>query len=391
MRIAGIIAEYNPFHRGHAWHVQRTREMTGCDFVVACMTGHFTQRGEPTPWSKWARARMALASGVDAVFELPALFAVRTADAFARGGVAILGGLGCDALSFGSETDDTALLGAMAELRRNEPEALSEAIHAKLDAGLSHARARGEALAEALGVDAEAVNRPNVILAAEYLRAIREQDLNMAVVAVRRVGDYHDDEALDGFASASAIRAAIARGETDAALAALPESTRPFAAPDAMHPMDDMLLYALRGKRLEELAALPDVSEGLENRLYAACRENSGREALLDALKCKRYTRARLSRLLTHALLGFDRALIEAHAMPTYARLIGMRSGAEELLTELSRRSKLPIVTRATELSGDPVFELECRATDAWSLLHDAPDQRRAGREYTERFVRNAL
>ncbi len=387
MKIAGIIAEYNPFHKGHAWHVQRTRALTGCDFVVACMAGHFTQRGDPTPWSKWARARMALASGVDAVFELPALFAVRTADAFARGGVAILGGLGCDALSFGSETDDVALLSKMAELRRSEPAALSGAIRAKLDKGLSHARARGEALAEALGVDAEAVSLPNAILAAEYLRAIREQGLNMQAVAVRRVGDYYDDEALDGFASASAIRAAIVRGETAAALAALPETARPFAAPDAMHPMDDVLLYALRGLRLEELAALPDVSEGLENRLYAACREASGREALLDALKCKRYTRARLSRLLAHALLGFDKTLIEAHPMPTYARLIGARSGAEALLTELSRRSKLPIVTRATELQGDPAFELECLATDVWALLHDAPELRRAGREYRERFV----
>ena len=125
MKIAGIVAEYNPFHRGHAYHVQQTRRLTGCDFVIACMAGHFTQRGEPALWSKWARARMALASGVDAVFELPALFAVRTADAFSRGGVAILGGLGVDALSFGSETDDRVLLSLLADLRRSEPEALS--------------------------------------------------------------------------------------------------------------------------------------------------------------------------------------------------------------------------------------------------------------------------
>ena len=388
MKIAGIIAEYNPFHRGHAWHARRTREVTGCDYVVACMAGHFTQRGEPTPWSKWDRARMALASGVDAVFELPALFAVRTADAFARGGVAILGGLGCDALSFGSETEDMALLAAMAELRRSEPQALSEAIRAKLDAGLSHARARGEAMAEALGVDADAINRPNAILAAEYLRAIREQGLQMRAVAVKRVGDYHDGATLDGFASATAIREAMARGEVDAALAALPESARPFAVPEALHPMDDILLYALRGMTIDELAALPDASEGLENRLCAACREASGREALLDALKCKRYTRARLSRLLTHALLGVDRSLTGAHPMPAYTRLLGARDGAEGLLSELARRSGLPIVTRAVELKGDPVFELECRATDVWALLHDAPDMRRAGREYTEKFVR---
>ena len=132
MRIAGIIAEYNPFHNGHAWHIARTRE-AGYDGVIVCMGGHFTQRGEPAMLSKWDRARMALACGADAVFELPALFAVRTADAFARGGVAILGGLGADALSFGSEIDDMALLqkrlaalrerGARSRVRCDRPEA----------------------------------------------------------------------------------------------------------------------------------------------------------------------------------------------------------------------------------------------------------------------------
>lgn len=383
MTIAGIIAEYDPFHRGHARHVEQTRRLTGCDWVVACMAGHFTQRGEPALWSKWARAQMALASGVDAVFELPALFAVRTADAFALGGVTVLGGLGCDWLSFGSETEDMDLLRRLAALRAREPETLSAAIREKLDGGLSHARARGEAVAELLGIEPEAVNRPNLILAAEYLRAIEAGGYAMTPVAVRRVGDYHD-EAVGPVASATAIRGAFLRGDAAAALDAMPVPVRP----DALHPMDDLLLHTLRGMRLDELAALPDVSEGLEHRLYDACRVAATREGLLEALKCKRYTRARLSRTLTHALLGMDRALATAHPAPTYARLLGVRAGAEPLLKELSRRATLPVVTRATELKGDPVFELECRATDTWALLHDAPEQRAMGREYTEKFVK---
>ena len=385
MKIAGIIAEYNPFHNGHAWHVDETRRRTGCDSVVACMAGHFTQRGEPTPWSKWDRARMALAGGVDAVFEMPALFAVRTADAFARGGVAILGRLGCDALSFGSETADLALLRTLADWRAEEPEALSRAVRANLDAGMSHAKARGEAVAALLGVEPEAVNRPNLILAAEYLRAIAGGGFAMEPVAVERRGGYHD-AAVGEYASAGAIRVAIARGDAASARAAMPDWTEP----DAMHPMDDLLLAALRRMDLEQLAALPDVSEGLEHRLYAACREASGREDLLDRLKCRRYTRARLSRLLTHALLGVDRAFVEAHPAPAYARLLGAREGAGPLLKELSARAAIPIVTRATALRGDPVFDLECRATDAWALLHDAPECRRMGREFTAKFVKES-
>ena len=385
MRIAGIIAEYNPFHNGHAWHIARTRE-AGCDAVIACMVGHFTQRGEPAILSKWDRARMALSCGADAVFELPALFAVRTADAFARGGVGILSGLGVDVLSFGSEIADMDLLQNVAALRANEPEAVSAAIARKLDAGISHARAWGEAVGDYLGVPAETLNHPNAVLATEYMRALEAGASPVRPLAIPRRGAYHD-AAMGEFASASAIRRAFARGAVDEALAAIPEAARPWAKPDALHPMDDMLLYRLRQMSLEALAVLPDVGEGLEHRLHRLCREASGREALLDKLKCKRYTRARLSRILTHGLIGIDRAALEVVSGPTYARLIGMRRDAAALLRELKARATLPIVSGGGSLRGDACFEWECRATDIWSLLHDDARLRVAGREYTEKFV----
>lgn len=384
MRIAGIIAEYNPFHRGHAWQIARTRE-AGCDRVIVCMGGHFTQRGEAAILSKWDRARMALACGADAVFELPALFAVRTADAFARGGVGILAGLGVDVLSFGSEITDMPLLRALASLRDREPEAVSAAISQELDAGMAHARAWGEAVGAYLGVAPELLNRPNAVLAAEYIRALERLAPAVTPLAIPRQGDYHD-AAMGAFASATAIRAAFARGDVSQALEAIPEPARPWANPEALHPMDDMLLYRLRQMTPEALAALPDVGEGLEHRLYRLCRSASGREALLDGLKCKRYTRARLSRILTYALLGLDRAALEAAPQPGYARLIGLRRGSEGLLGALKVRAGLPIVSGG-DLRGDPCFEWECRATDTWSLMHDDPRLRIAGREYTEKFV----
>ena len=385
MKIAGIIAEYNPFHNGHAWHIARTRD-AGWDRVVVCMGGHFTQRGEAAMLSKWDRARMALACGADAVFELPALFAVRTADAFARGGVGILDGLGVDALAFGSEIADMATLRALAALREHEPESVSAAISEGLDAGMSHARAWGEAAGNYLGLPAEALNRPNALLAAEYLRALDGCHSRMTPLAIPRRGDYHDDTP-GAFASATAIRAAFARGETALALQGIPEPVRPWARPDALHPMDDMLLYRLRQMTPGEMAALPDMGEGLENRLYRLCREAPGREALLDGLKCKRYTRARLSRMLTYALLGLDGDALKAVRRPAYARLVGIRRGAEALLRELKARATLPIVSGGGALRGDACFEWECRATDVWSLLHDDPRLRAAGREYTEKFV----
>lgn len=387
MKIAGIIAEYNPFHNGHALHVRRTREATGCDYVIACMDGHFTQRGEAARFSKWARVRMALSCGVDAVFELPALFAVRPAEVFATGGVAILDGLGANVLSFGSETADMGALNALAEVSLNEPEQVSEAVRRGLEAGKSHARARGEAVAGYLGLDPEALNKPNAILAVEYLRALRRRGSRMEAAAIERVGGYHDQE-LGTFASASAVRAAFDRGDAEGALSAIPGNARPFARPDAMHGMDDILLYRLRDMSPEALAGLPEVGEGLENRVGKLCREHATRQALLEALKCKRYTWSRLSRTLTQALIGMDSGLAAACPEPPYARLLGVREDARPLLRELGARASIPIASSAEALRGNPCFELECRATDLWALMHDQPAERLPGREFTERFVK---
>ena len=194
MKIAGVIAEYNPFHSGHAWHLAQTRARTGCDYIVICMAGSYVQRGEAARLDKWARAQMALHCGADAVFELPTLFAVRTADAFARGGVGVLGGIGADVLSFGSETDDLDLLKQLAGLRACEPANVSAAIQEGLAAGKSHARAQGEAWAAHLGVDAGLLNAPNMILGAEYLRGLGYDAIADIVEVHMRYPEFNDVE-----------------------------------------------------------------------------------------------------------------------------------------------------------------------------------------------------
>lgn len=384
MRIAGIIAEYNPFHNGHAWHMAETRRRAGCDYLVVCMDGHFTQRGEAAIQSRWDRTRAALRCGADAVFDLPTLFAVRPADAFARGGVGVLGGLGVDVLSFGSEADDITLIEKLADIHIKEPTSVSDDIQRGLSAGMTYARARGEAVSKYLGLPAEALNGPNLILAAEYVRAIREGGFSMEPMAVPRRGGYHDTH-MGEWASATAIRSAFEQGRYEEAFQCLPEAAR--IPPDGLHPMDDLLLHRLWAMDIADMAALPDMAEGLEHRLYRACRTATTRAALLDVLKCKRYTRARLSRMLTYAALGVTRAFTQAHPAPTYARLIGMRRDAKPLLKALEARARIPIVANPTQLRDDPVFQLECRATDFWALMHDAPERRLPGREFTEKFI----
>ncbi len=388
MKIAGVIAEYNPFHSGHEWHLAETRRRTGCDFVVVCMAGSYVQRGEAACLSKWARAEAALRCGADAVFELPALFAVRSADAFARGGVGVLEGLGVDALSFGCENAQLQTIEALAELREHEPEALSDAVRRGLAEGKSHARARGEAVAAMLGMEPEALNAPNLVLAAEYVRQLRRRSSAMEIAVVPRAGDYHDADVRAPFASATAVRAALAEGRKEEALAAVPEAAREILSrAGSMHAPDDLLLWRLRQTSEAELAALPGVAEGLERRIFRCAAVASTREELLDALKCKRYTRARLSRILACALLGLTNALAERHPEPEYARLMGMRRDARPLLSELKRRAKLPIVSDPVRLQSDECFRLECRATDLRALQCDDPSERRAGQELTRKFV----
>lgn len=389
MKIAGVICEYNPFHRGHAYHLAETRARTDCDYIVACMTGSFVQRGEAACLSKWTRAEMALRSGADAVFELPALYAIRTADVFARGGVAILSGIGADVLSFGSETADMHLLESIAELRENEPECVSNAIRRGLSEGKSHARAQGEAIAEYLNLNPELLDSPNLILACEYLRAIHALSARIQPIAIRRAGDYHSGETGAGYASATAVRRLLRMGEMKRAAAELPETVQ-FALREwkGMHAPDDLLLHCLRSMTESEITALPDVSEGLENRVKRAASEAFDRESLIEKLKCKRYTRARLNRLCAHAMLGLTRALAERHPTPEYARLIGMREDARPLLRELKRRAQIPIVSSPKALVNSEVFALEARATDLRALCMNAPEQRTQNTEWTAKFVR---
>ncbi len=392
MRVAGVIAEYNPFHNGHRHHLNETRRATKCDYLVVALSGAFTQRGEPALVDKWTRAQMALSGGADLVVELPAVFAVRTADHFARGGVELISALGAEWISFGSETGSLRALNEMSRVLAEEPPVLRSAIRARLAEGKSHARARGEALAEYLNLPAASVNAPNTVLALEYLKANRALEKPMKVAVIRRTGAGYHSRELGPTASASAIRAALRDGREREAFAAMPETSAQLireAGPDAMarpDALDSLLLYRLRSLEAAQIAALPDVSEGLEMRVKRLSAQAPDREALLSALKCKRYTMARLSRLCVHALIGMDRALTDAVVCPPYARVLGFRDRARPLIREIASYGRLPLVSSAVSLSGDPCFRMECRATDVWGLATGDPRLRRAGRDFTEKI-----
>ncbi len=393
MRAVGIIAEYNPFHAGHALQLARARALTGADAVVVALAGAFTQRGEPALIDKWARARMALGCGADIVVELPCLFALREARGFAEGGVRLLSALGIvDALSFGCEPEGMALIGEVARCLAEEPAPYRAQLRAALDRGLSYPRARAEAAAAQLGIAPAALNRPNFALALEYAQANARLKRPLELLPIARGSDYHG-LALGEVCSASAIRAAIERGETDAALEGVPAQCRAELAaelPRRARPrlVDELALIRLRGMTPAELGAYPGLGEGLEALICRQARRCASTAELIAACKSKRYTYARLRRLTTQVALGITRDLQAAHPAPEYVRVLACRRGALGLLGEIKRRGALPLASDVARMSeADAMWALETRATDLWGLCTECAEYRRAGRDYTQRFI----
>ncbi len=389
MQVCGVICEYNPFHRGHALHLFRARESSGAGFVVCAMSGSVTQRGAFARHDKWTRAKAALLSGADLVLELPARFSCAPAPEFARGGVQLLSALGVMThLSFGCEKESLPHLRAVADALCEESPTFKQALREGLDAGLPYPRARAMAAQAASGIDGleEIISRPNAALAAEYLRALPE---NIAPVPIAREGCGYHDNALDSLASATAIRAAIARGELDAALAAMPRPELITTCEErgdvhTEEALTQALFYRLRTMTAAELSQIAGMEEGLEHRFLSAARTAATRDELILAVKSKRYTYARLSRLCVNILLGVTKDFAHNHAQPSYARVLGFKKDAAPLLRAIKAQSSIPLITKAADYNrSDPLFSLDLRAQDLWSLGCASPALRSAGRDFT--------
>ena len=376
MRVVGVIAEYNPFHLGHAHQLAEARRLAHADAVVVVMSSVFTQRGDAALLSPADRARMALACGADAVFALPAMWAARDAEHFALGGVALLSGLGCDAISFGTETVEISALRETARLLEAPSAAFSADVQARLEQGVSHPAAMSAAMEAILPGCGALLENPNSTLAVCYLRAMLRLGTEMDVVPVQRIGGYHAS-ALDApLPSATALRGAILRGDWGSVRRAMPAEAyavlRAAAEEGRIHrpeALDAALLYRLRTMTSADSAALPDVSEGIEHRLAAAAQTARTRTELLLTAKTRRYPYARLSRLATHALLGFTGSMLAETALPPAAWLLGLRREQRELFAHFKQNGSLPILSKAADIDrAAPWFQAEMRAYDVWAL-----------------------
>lgn len=375
MKIAGIIAEYNPFHCGHRYQIDCLRRQ-GVTHVVAVMSPNVVQRGELAVFSKWARAGAALAHGVDLVVELPALWANASAERFAQAGVSLLHSMGCvDVLGFGSECGDLSLLERAAlaccdrevdrELRRN------------LGSGVPYHAARERAVESRFGREVSNVlSRPNDILAVEYLKALRKLSSTIKPLLVQRRGAEHDGSETEGaFASASLLRRWLEEGELSQLRPFVPDSAWDIyreewecgRAPALLKRVESALLYRLRTMGPKEFALLPDVSEGLEYRLAEAARNARDLQGFYSAAKTKRYTHSRLRRIAMAAVLGMtaDDFLL----CPEYLRILGMNRRGEEITNRIKRSGSLPLESSFARLAKESrAAQVEEKATELFTL-----------------------
>ena len=397
MRIAGIIAEYDPFHKGHAAHIAATRAENGggATHVVAVVSGNFTQRGEPALVSKFTRAEMALAEGADLVLELPLPWAMAPAEQFAAGGVALLKALGCvELISFGSECGDIGTLQRLAELPSHKE--YQEALRSALSTGVPYAAASQTAAALFVGEEAAAaLASPNNTLGIEYLRAAARQGADFEAFTLTRQGALHNESApSQGFAAASLIRSLLLEGKTEEALSYMLETAGTILkqaiqkgdAPANKQRLEGIVPAFLRRMKEADFAALPYLSEGLENRLYAVSRTAADYPALLEQLKTRRYPMARLRRVVWAAVLGLTAA--DTAGLPPYIRVLGMNARGREILA--AAQPTLPILTRTAQLQeldarGRRVFELEYTATDLHALARPVPAP--CGTDHTHKII----
>lgn len=345
MNICGIICEYNPFHNGHKYHINQTRESFGATHIVGVMSGNFTQRGDVAIVDKYKRAETALRNGVDLVIELPVAFSLASAEQFAQGAVFLLNSLGCvNMLSFGSECGNIKLLretaGAVCYARE------SEELTNYMKNGMSYPAALQKAIEKFYTDDViETLAAPNNTLAVEYIKALDELASPINPVTIKRKSAGHDStESTDPeIASASQLRKLLQAGEDVSAFA--PDCD--FSNIASLSNLETAILSKLRSMSKSEIEKTPNVLMGLENRMYKAIRVSTNLNELLFLIKTKRYTLARIRRIVLSAYLGITKNDLKNN--PSYVRILGMNNRGKEILA--AANCELPIDTSLAQLA----------------------------------------
>jgi predicted nucleotidyltransferase len=392
LNISGIVVEYNPFHKGHLYHINKTKEITNCDAVIAVMSGNFMQRGIPSFIDKWTRAKMALLNGVDLVFELPVLYSLSSAEFFAYGATSLLNSTGVvNNLCFGSESGNIDEIMNISKILYEEPEDFKFLLKSYLNKGITYPLARSKALKEYLANTEKTclhfnnfLGSSNNILATEYCKNLLKINSKIIPYTIKRQGnDYNSLKFGNKFSSATSIRNYIRHNDDlnllkeyvpDNVLeiiTKLKNSNYSFVFEDKLFEYIKYK-YFLDGNTMENI---PDISEGLHNRIYNALTKANSFTELVEAVKTKRYTYTRISRILCQYFLGFDS--LDTYSLRKapcpYARILGFNEKGSKILKEMKNNCTIPIYTKIPK-EINSTLNLDIRATKCYSLLNSSID-----------------
>lgn len=366
MSVVGIVAEYNPFHNGHKYHLEKSISLTKSNYSIALMSSSFLQRGEPAFVDKWTRAKMAVDNGVDLVIELPFIYASQSAELFSLGAIKILNSLNIiDYLSFGSENGNLEPLNIIADILANESPKFKEILAHNLALGKSFPVSRSIAIEAELedkklnnAYNSKAIlKQSNNILAIEYLKALKNTDSNIKPVTIKRKGSGYKESSLSNFiSSATAIRATIVKEDLHAVIDHIPTETyfllKEFLTKykdfNSLENYKEIIRYLFLIKDREEIKNLFDVEEGLENRIIKFIKKYDTIEGIVDSISTKRYASTRIQRIFIHLLMDLYRDDIKRayFSNPGYIRILASNIKGLELLSKIKSSTSIDIVTK---------------------------------------------
>ncbi|AVP53693.1 UPF0348 protein [Clostridium tetani] len=387
MNITGVIVEYNPFHNGHLYHLNKTKEITDCDGIIAVMSGHFVQRGSPALLDKWTRAKLALLNGVDLVLELPTIYSTSSAEFFAYGATSLLDGINIvNNLCFGSELGNIDIILKTSKILQEEPLSFKEDLKNFIDKGISFPNAREKALINFMRKEKNSFDFNNVlclsnnILALEYCKNLFKINSNIKPFTVKRQGSHYNCLHLrDNLSSATAIREYIGNNENlDNLVKSVPETVlnmlKNFQNEQCKFPFEEDMFTYIKHKYFSNTGSienLPDVSEGIHNRIYRALDTCNTLKEAMDMIKTKRYTYTRIKRILCHYFIGMDMINSdELRRKPCpYARILGFNRKGQDILKLIKKSSNIPIINKIPKTINN-TLKLDINATKCYSLLN---------------------
>ncbi|MCI9130896.1 nucleotidyltransferase [Thomasclavelia cocleata] len=367
MKILGLIVEYNPFHHGHLYHLNKAKELLNPDLTIAVMSSHFVQRGEPAISDKWTRAQIAIKNGVDLVIELPFVYSVQSADYFAHGAVDILAKLKVTDIVFGSENGNINIFKDIAYTIKNNQKAYNNIVKKQMNLGLRYPDACNQALSLLMN---KTVTTPNDLLGLAYVKEIIDHDYPIEMHCIKRTNDFHSLQ-IEAISSASAIRHAL-KNKID-----IKNQFCNYKEYKEFYFLDDLYPY-LRYKILttsnQSLKQLHLVDEGIENLLKEKILVSNNMEQLITNLSSKRYTRSRIQRMLIHILMNNTKDQIINAMHLNYIRILKMNNNGQAYLNKIKKVCEYKLITNFSSYT-HPALDLEFKATKLLSCLSINPNK----------------